>query len=245
MVGIPCRGDAARAGQGRPVNVQNSSYIQAVVDAGGAPFLIPLEAGAGVLRLLFRQADGILLAGGGDIDPRLYGEPAHPSLAEVQPARDALEITLAGWALDENKPLLGICRGIQVMNVAAGGSLYQDIAAQCPAARRHHYFSDDGYRRDYLAHPVSILPGSRLEAALGADSLAVNSLHHQALKEVPAPYHVVGRADDGVIEGIEAPGHPFAVGVQWHPEELVAGQPAARRLFQAFVRACRTREWEG
>ncbi len=239
LVGIPCRGDTLMSQKGRPINAQNSSYIKAVIAAGAAPFLIPIEARNEVLRTLYEQADGILLAGGGDIAPHLFGEAPHPSLGDVQLARDELEFALARWALQESKPLFGICRGIQVMNVAAGGSLYQDIADQYPAADRHDYFHDKGYPRDYLAHSVHIEPDSRLRQVLQADRLSVNSLHHQALKQVPATFQIVARSPDGVIEGIEAPDHPFAVGVQWHPEELVDGHESARRLFLAFVDACR------
>jgi putative glutamine amidotransferase len=239
LVGIPCRSDSSITYKGRHINAQNSSYISAIIGAGGAPFLIPIEARDDVLRILFEQADAILLPGGGDIAPQFLGETPHPSLSDVQPARDELELTLARWGLEEGKPLLGICRGIQVMNVAAGGSLYQDIASQCPDAGRHDYFSGGDYPRDFLAHPVAIEPDSRLGAVLGVDHLSVNSLHHQALKEVPPAYRVVARSPEAVIEGIEVPHHPFAIGVQWHPEELVANQEAARRLFLAFVAAYR------
>jgi putative glutamine amidotransferase len=239
LVGIPCRGDSPMAHKGRPINAQNSSYVRAIISAGGAPFLIPVEARDDVLRILFEQADAILLPGGGDIASHFLGEAPHPSLNDVQSARDELELTLARWGLEEGKPLLGICRGIQVMNVAAGGSLYQDIASQCPDAGRHDYFSGGDYPRDFLAHPVAIEPGSRLGAVLGVDYLSVNSLHHQALKEVPPAYRVVACSPDGIIEGIEVSHHPFAIGVQWHPEELVANHEAARRLFQAFVAAYR------
>jgi putative glutamine amidotransferase len=230
---------------GRHINAQNSSYIRAIISAGGAPFLIPIEARGDVLRILFEQADGILLTGGGDIAPHFFGETPDESLNDVQSARDELEITLVGWAIQAGKPLLGICRGIQVMSVAAGGSLYQDIAAQCPAADRHDYFYSGDYPRDFLAHPVVIEPASRLRAALDMDHLSVNSLHHQALKQVPPMYQVVAHAPDGIIEGIEATHHPFALGVQWHPEELVASQEASRRLFLAFVHACQNSDTEG
>lgn len=143
------------------------------------------------------------------------------------------------WGLAEGKPLLGICRGIQTMNVAAGGTLYQDIASQCPSAGQHDFFYSADYPRDLLAHPVIVEFNSRLSAALGTEHLSVNSLHHQALKEVPPVYGSVAHSPDGIIEGIEVPEHPFAVGVQWHPEELTVSQEAARRLFAAFVDACR------
>jgi putative glutamine amidotransferase len=239
LIGIPCRSDGSMIYQGRHINAQNSSYIQAVVNAGGVPFLIPLEARDEVLRALFVQANGILLTGGGDVAPQFFGEAPHAPLDDVQSARDELEITLVRWALEENKPLFGICRGIQVMNVAVGGSLYQDIARQCPNADKHDYFYSQDYPRDLLAHPVDIETGSKLGAILNDTPLPVNSLHHQALKEVPSIYRIVAHSPDGIIEGIEVPHHPFAVGVQWHPEELVASQETARCLFVAFVDVCR------
>lgn len=239
LIGVPCRGDGSTSYKECHMNTQNSSYVRAIINAGGAPFLIPLEACDDVLRILFEQADGILLTGGGDIDPRFFGKAPHPSLRDVQPARDELELTLSRWALNEGKPLFGICRGIQVMNVAAGGTLYQDIASQLPGADQHDFPYDSDSPRDLLAHQVNVEPDSRLGATLGNGYLPVNSSHHQALKHVPPVYRVVAHSPDGVIEGIEAPHHPFAVGVQWHPEELVAGQDAAQRLFLAFVIACR------
>ena len=239
LIGIPCRGDGSLLYKGRHVNAQNSSYVRAIIDAGGVPFLIPLEARDEVLRILFKQASGILLTGGGDIAPQFFGETPHPSLDDVQSARDKMEFELVAWAFEENKPLLGICRGIQVMAVATGGTLYQDIASQCPNANKHDYFYSQDYPRDFLAHPVTIELDSRLSAALRVDYLTVNSLHHQALKKVPSVYRVVAYSPDGIIEGIEVPHHRFAIGVQWHPEELVTSQETARHLFNAFVDECR------
>ena len=239
LVGIPCRGEVSGVYKGQPINAQNSTYVRAIVGAGGAPFLIPIEARGDVLRLLFERVDGILLAGGGDVAPIFFGEAPHPSLNDVQPERDELEFALIRWGLAEGKPLLGICRGIQTMNVAAGGTLYQDITAQCPGAGRHDFFHSDDYARDFMAHPVAVEPGCRLSLALGEERLSVNSLHHQAVKAVPPAFRSVAHSPDGIVEGVEAPGHPFAVGVQWHPEELTTSQAAARRLFAAFVDACR------
>jgi putative glutamine amidotransferase len=238
LIGIPCRSDDSMLHKGRHVDAQSSSYISAIIQAGGVPFLIPVEARHQVLRILFERAEGILLAGGGDIAPQFFGEPPHAALNDVQPMRDELEFALVEWALEENKPLLGICRGIQVMNVAAGGSLYQDIASQCPDAQRHDFFHSQDYPRDFLAHSVDVEPDSRVCRALAVDHLKVNSLHHQALRDVAGTYQAVCRSPDGIVEGIEMPGHPFAIGVQWHPEELVASQDVARRLFLDFVHAC-------
>ncbi len=239
LIGIPCRADVSVIYQGRPINAQDSSYIRAVINVGGVPFLIPLEARDEVLRELFAQASGILLTGGGDIAPQFLGEESHLALNDVQSARDELELTLVRWALEESKPVFGICRGIQVMNVAAGGSLYQDIATLFPNADKHDYFSSQDYPLDFLAHQVTVESDSRLRAVLNNDHMPVNSSHHQALKEVPSTYRSVAHSPDGIIEAIEVPDHPFAIGVQWHPEALVNSQETAQRLFLVFIDVCR------
>lgn len=238
-IGVPCRGDISGLYRGRPINAQNVSYLKAIIEAGGVPFLIPVVADGEVLRTLFTMADGILLTGGGDVDPGNYRQAPSEFLSDVQPDRDRQEITLIQWCLAEGKPLFGICRGIQVMTVAAGGSLWQDLARENPRAQRHdYYYNDDSFPRDFLAHQVRLEPDSVVARALAQETVEVNSLHHQAVRDLLPPFRVVGRAGDGVVEAIEAPGHPFAVGVQWHPEELLHKRPEAGRLFSAFVSAC-------
>ena len=182
-----------------------------------------------------------MLTGGGDVEPSLYGCETHPSQGDVQPDRDEEEITVARWAAAEGKPLLGICRGIQVIAVAAGGTLIQDIPSQLPAATLHRYAYNNEHSQpdNYLAHEVELTPTSRLARIVETAAIWTNSLHHQAVQNVPAPWQIAGRATDGVVEVIENPEHPFFIGVQWHPEVLVAEQESARRIFAAFVQACR------
>jgi putative glutamine amidotransferase len=139
--------------------------------------------------------------------------------------------------MEEARPLLAICRGIQVLNVGLGGTLYQDIQAQIPGASRHDWYP--GYARDRRPHTVAITPGSRLAGIVEADLMRVNSLHHQSLRDVASRLAVTARAPDDVIEAVEADDHPFAIGVQWHPEELADDDPRAQHLFDAFVGACR------
>lgn len=239
LIGIPCRPDTTTGiYPGRPINVQADSYINAVLQAGGLPILIPVQIQGDGLEALFRRVDGLIFSGGGDIDPALYGEtPQVENLDEVQPARDALEIWLMQRATQTGKPFLAICRGIQVMNVANGGSLWQDVGSQKPQAIRHDYFRGDTYPRNYLAHQVTLEPSSLLGKILGTGYLPVNSLHHQGVKVVPPSLKAAGYADDGLVEVLEVPDHPFGLGVQWHPEELVADQLAARQLFTALVAA--------
>jgi len=212
------------------------SYVRAVYDAGGLPVIIAPAPGD-VLHGILARLDGLLLPGGVDIDPAQYGEAPHPRLGEVDAARDELELALCRMALLEGKPVLGICRGIQIMNVAASGTLYQDIPAQCATAIVH---STPGQPRDFIAHEVVVGQGTRLAAIAGDEPLATNSWHHQALRDIAAPFVVTARASDGIVEAIEAPGQSFAVGVQFHPEDLYAGNERIRRLFVAFVTACNT-----
>ena len=242
IIGIPCRYDTSGQYPGRPINAQNNAYIEAIVQAGGAPYLIPLQLTGNALRAVYNLADGILLTGGGDIDPAYYRQTPHPTTGDIQADRDRVEIDIAKWAAEDNKPRLGICRGIQVMAVAAGGALYQDIKDLLPQSERHDYFSrNGGHPRSYVPHQVRLNPDSHLAQILQAEVIPVNSLHHQAIQRVPKPYRITGYAGDNIPEALELPGHPCFCGVQWHPEELVSTQESARKLFAAFVDVCRKR----
>ncbi len=215
---------------------QNLSYVRAVASSGGAPLLIPDLSDKVLLRSLYERCDGLLLPGGGDIDPVRFGEPRHEKCGQPSPERDEVELTLILWAVQDQKPLLAICRGIQVLNVALEGTLFQDIAAQFSGADRHDWYPN--YPRDRRSHVVEISPNTRLAELLGEDPLPVNSLHHQAVKDIGPQLTVAARAPDGVIEGLEVRDHPFALGVQWHPEELAPSDQRAQRLFTALVQAC-------
>lgn len=216
----------------------NSNYPAALAASGALPVVVPLGLPEDALRGLFARLDGLCLAGGVDVDPAHYGELPHPALGKVDSARDATELTLARWALDADLPVFGVCRGIQLLNVAAGGSLYQDVAAQLPGAIAHD-FSSDSSPWERPVHRVRLAGESRLAEVLGVDDLPTNSFHHQAVKE-PAPGFVpVAWTADGVVEGIENPSRRFALAVQWHPEGMYRTDPLARRLFDAFVAASR------
>lgn len=213
-------------------------YLTALRLAGATPLLVEPADGVNPRELLAR-VDGLLLSGGGDVAPHFYGETPHPTYRPAEPGRDDLEIELAVRAIERDVPVLGICRGLQVLNVALGGTLLQDIRAFVPRALRHHLDSP----LDALAHEVEIVAGSRLAGLVGRGTRAlspcpVNSRHHQAIRRVAPSLVVVASARDGVIEGIERPGSTFCVGVQWHPENYWRdGRFGA--LFEGFVAAAR------
>ncbi len=240
LIGIPCRHDTSNNYAKELVNVQSETYLSAISQAGGIPLLIPLNLERAALRTLYDLAAGILLTGGGDIDPALYGQEPHAKLVDVQADRDREEITISRWAMADGKPLFGICRGVQVIVVAAGGALCQDIPSLMPQATLHNYaYRGEGSNgRDCIIHEVELTPSCRLSQILQTKRLKVNSLHHQAVESVPEPFQIVGRSTDGVIEVVELPGHPFYCGVQWHPEILVAKHETSRRTFRGFVEIC-------
>ncbi|PWU25470.1 MAG: hypothetical protein C5B48_01180 [Candidatus Rokuibacteriota bacterium] len=212
----------------------NSAYLFAVQRAGGVPVVLPPQLSADSLARLTRGLEGLLLTGGGDIDPALFGETAHPTVYEVAPSRDTLEWAVVRRALDRDLPILAICRGIQLLNVALGGTLFQDVDTD-PGTELQHGQSGP---RDQPTHKVTVKAKSRLAEVLGTDELEVNSMHHQAVRHLGTGLEAVAWAPDLVIEGIEMPDSSrFVLGVQWHPEELCAHSEPARRLFAAFVGA--------
>ncbi len=213
-----------------------TTYTRALDRVGGAPILIPLQLDDDSLRAILARLDGLLLAGGVDVHPNEYGETIQDFCGEIDEPRDQVELRLTRTALENQLPVFGICRGIQMLNVAAGGSLYQDIAAQLPNTLLHPHQKGAPYNR--LTHAIEIDAQSRLARALGITQVRVNSLHHQSVKQVAPGFCIVARAPDGVIEGIEATNGRFAIGVQWHPEWLQDDDPRMLDLFGAFVRAC-------
>lgn len=219
---------------GYPITALMRIYVSALIEAGGAPVLIPSGLTEDDRQSILNRLDGILLTGGGDIGIERYGEEFHPRLDGVDPDRDEVEIALLRAAQESGKPFLGICRGIQVINVAMGGTLYTHIQTQFPGALKHDY--DSVSQRQFLAHTVDVEKGSHLADILGSRELKVNSLHHQGVKKLAPALSPVGHAPDGLVEAVELPGHPFGIAVQWHLEWLT-DQPVTRRLFRAFVNA--------
>ena len=215
----------------------NAAYIDAVQRAEGVPVLLPPQLVGAARNALWSRLAALMLTGGGDIDPARYGQIPHSTVYEVSAARDDLELDLTRRALAEGVPLLAICRGIQVLNVALGGTLVQDI----PSATGSFIQHSQKDQRHVATHAVKVEAGSRLAEILGCLTLEVNTLHHQSIDMPGEGVRIVAHAPDGIVEGAEVSAHPFAVAVQWHPEELVGHEPAARNLFHALVEAAHRR----
>lgn len=217
----------------------NAAYVQAVLRSGGVPLILSPLLGTTHNAALLDAMDGLLLSGGEDVAPERYGAPPHPALGSVDPVRDAFELELFSAARERHLPTLAICRGIQLANVALGGSLWQDISSERPEALVH---TQTGSRED-RTHAVTIIPGSCLAAALGTTRLDVNSFHHQSIRDLAPGLVVSASAPDGEVEGLESrPGEPWLLAVQWHPEEFHGDTSAPDHgLFRALVQAAEAR----
>jgi putative glutamine amidotransferase len=231
LIGITTRN--GKDGDGHPLTALQHSYINAIAQAGGLPILIPEILSEEDFLDLYSHLKGILFSGGGDVSLKYFNGSDHPRIGEVDELRDTTEITLMRAAVNDGKPILGICRGAQVMNIALGGTLYTHIYDQLKGALDHAYPGD---LRRALVHPVNVDETTRSAEIFGETLLNVNSLHHQGLKDIAPGLNVAGHAPDGLVEIIEIPDHPYAVAVQWHPEWLT-DQPAMQRLFKSFVDA--------
>lgn len=208
-------------------------YLDAVLMAGGLPLIVPYTEDAETIRQVVERIDGLLLTGGGDIDPAWFGEEPIPGLGWIDPKRDHLEIAFIRRMMEESKPILAICRGCQILNVAAGGDMFQDLYQQREGLLQHMQKAP----RSHLSHSVEVAEGSLLYRIAGNSTVKVNSFHHQAVRKVAPGFIACATAKDGVIEGVESVRHPFVLGVQWHPEHLVKTDAISRRLFKAFVQA--------
>lgn len=228
-------------GERQPCWLMGRSYVEELRKVGAVPWLIPLVPhDPDTLQEIFDRLDGVFVTGGVDVDPASYGEEKTPLCGATDPDRDAVEIALLRHALQRHLPVLAVCRGIQILNVACGGTLYQDVAAQVPAALKHDYFpTPERPSRKYLAHDVAVRPGSRLGEILRETVLPVNSMHHQAIKDLAPALTATAHAPDGVIEGVEGKNGQYLVAVQWHPEELTDSHPGMARLFTSFADAAR------
>ncbi|MER2089420.1 MAG: gamma-glutamyl-gamma-aminobutyrate hydrolase family protein [Sporosarcina sp.] len=213
----------------------NGEYVRAVIRAGGLPMIISVGIEKDVDQLI-GLLDGLLLSGGNDINPMLFNEEPHSYLGEVSPSRDSSELELARQMLKTSKPILGICRGLQILNVAAGGTLYQDFHNQKEGPILQHIQKAPN---THSSHYVQVEKGSLLESMAGSERIVVNSYHHQSLKDVPPVFNVTGVASDGIVEAIEGTGEQFVLGVQWHPELLsTIGDAVSLQIFERFISEC-------
>lgn len=219
-----------------------TAIIESLERAGALPVMIPSNVSDETLRGMYARLDGVLLPGGGDIDPKYFNETPHPKNDQPDALRDNAEVKLVQWAINDDLPVFGICRGHQVINVAMGGSLIQDIPSEIEAADLQEHALPQGSPRSYRGHEVTLIDeSSRLASIVGAINLPVNSIHHQAVKQVAPGFIVTAQSPDGVVEAMEMPGKRFALSVQWHPEDLAADDGSMQALFDAFVAACAER----
>ena len=238
VVGITCSLTASGIGDSIYTlerNIIARDYSRAIEYAGGTPLLIPHVGDIECINQYLGVLDGLVLSGGGDIDPLLFGQEPHQNLGSVDRVRDEMELQLTQKALDQDLPILAICRGIQMLNVAAGGTIYQDIAAEMPQPTLRHSQSGAGW---YASHTIDIISESRLFQIFDSPTARVNSFHHQAVREIGEGFIATAKAKDNVIEAIESPTRRFALGVQYHPEMMWEHHPEVLNLFTAFLKAC-------
>jgi putative glutamine amidotransferase len=215
-------------------DVNNRPYTEAILEAGGLPFVVPCLEDEEAVRELLSRADGLLVTGGEDVSPDLYGQPPYRNLGGVAPWRDTMDRLALGYALERPElPVLGICRGIQSLAVFAGGTLIQDVPSQVEGAIQHSQKAP-GY---HATHQLSVEAGTLFAGIVGDTRVMVNSFHHQAVDRVPEGFVATARTCDGVIEAVERVGARFCLGVQFHPELMVRHHPPLAVIFARFVAA--------
>ena len=221
---------------GVPIHFLSEAYTRALTASGAVPLLIPSTLTEDALRVIYERVDGLLMSGGGDVNPATYEcEPSELS-TDIDNFRDFTEETLVKWAYTEDKPLFGICRGSQIMNVALGGTLIQDIPSTVGTTITHRLANmTDPAKRKEILHSIDVQPNTRLASIMQKNQVPVNSIHHQAIDKLATGLCITAHAPDGIIEALEAPGARFFLGVQWHPEEIFELSPEMQALFRAFV----------
>ncbi|PJJ30006.1 gamma-glutamyl-gamma-aminobutyrate hydrolase family protein [Lacrimispora celerecrescens] len=213
------------------------TYMRALKAAGAIPVVMPLDASEEDLKQLTKDMDGFLFTGGPDVHPFLFGEETQAHCGNVSPARDQMEISLLPMIMELRKPVLGICRGIQVLNIALGGNIWQDIPSQ--VTREFPLAHSQPFSYDMPCHTVALTEGSLLARISESSSIKVNSMHHQAVRDLAPGLIASAYSPDHLIEALEMTDYPFFIGVQWHPEYLWEKNKEAFRLFQTFVNACK------
>ena len=212
----------------------NEAYVEAVSRAGGLPVIIPSGLPSHTYENILHHLSGLLLTGGGDIDPQQYQTDSDNRAKLIDPDRDRSEMDLLSKAIEIHLPFMGICRGIQIVNVALGGTLFVDVKMDRPNSLKHDYYPASEYPRDHYAHSMEILPDNRLFDIFGKDKLMTNSLHHQGLNQLGTGLTPVAIAPDGLVEGVQYSENPFGIALQWHPECLPE-DPNMQNLFSAFI----------
>ncbi len=234
VIGVTC----GSGGEKEPMSL-DMDYTRAISGAGGLPLVIPPDLPGEALAALLETLDGLLLSGGPDVDPVHFSEEPLPGMGRIDPGRDRVELGLARLALEAGMPILGICRGAQVLNIAAGGDIFQDLPSQAEGILKH---VQQPTPMPHPTHGIRIEPGSLLASVTGRDSLRVNTWHHQAVRKTAPGFAVSAAAPDGVVEAIEKPGATFVLGLQFHPESMArGGSPEATLLFEAFVKSAADR----
>jgi putative glutamine amidotransferase len=233
VIGLTCNHDP-----GQEIISLSRNYTRAVATAGGMPLIFDISGGEMELKNILRLADAVVLTGGGDVDPVFIDEEPLPGCGNIDPERDFFEIALARLLLSAGLPVLGICRGMQVLNIAAGGDVFQDITSRQGEAVKHYQEAP----RWHPTHNVQVAGGTMLERITGGGRIRVNSFHHQAVRNIAPGFTVSARSADGVAEAIEHPGLPFALGVQFHPETMWERNKLFLALFEALVKAAADRK---
>ena len=208
-------------------------YMEGIMQAGGVPVMLPLTGNLDILKRAAEMCSSFLFTGGQDVSPSMYGEESLPTCGETSPARDGMEKEIFALAVEAEKPVLGICRGIQLINVLMGGTLYQDLPTQMPSTVEHHQIPP----YDRPVHEVYIERGTPLYSLLERDSLAVNSYHHQGIKKLATGLRTMATAPDGLIEAVYAPGKRYLWAFQWHPEFSFLRDDVSREIFRSFINA--------
>lgn len=240
VIGLPTQTQEPQSDGTPRCWIMSQRYVDTLVSVGAVPFMIPLLTDPSAMRAIYDQLDGLFLCGGVDVDPANYGASRHRLCGRTDIERDRTELQMTKWAIEEKKPVFGVCRGVQIINIASGGTLVQDLAAQYEGTIKHDYFPAQGrFARDLLTHSVSVDTESRLGSLLGVRSIKVNSMHHQAIDQVGNGLYATAWSPDGVVEAVESGNGHYLMGVQWHPEELVDSDPRMRRLFHYFIRESR------
>ncbi|PWI56648.1 gamma-glutamyl-gamma-aminobutyrate hydrolase family protein [Sulfoacidibacillus thermotolerans] len=232
LIGVTVNEDVRNGIQGAFVS---QDYTDGVYAAGGLPMLLPLTDDREVVTALAMRLDGLILTGGPDISPQLFHEEPRLGLGEVTPLRDEMEAMLILQMAALDKPILAICRGIQILNAVMGGTLYQDLLREWSGRLQHSQKAP----RTHTAHSVALVEGTRVRALMGVPEVQVNTFHHQAVSALAPGFVISGRSRDGLVEAIEHPTYRFMIGVQWHPENLWRKHKEHAQLFAGVVEAAR------